>query len=48
MTAIRSDKEMAKLFAGFGTFVGDKIVKVTDTIKYTEKDKKQKVAEATE
>ena len=46
--AMRSDKELAKLFTGHGIFVGDKIGKVTDAITYVEKEKKPKATEAAE
>ena len=46
-TALRGDADLAKVFAGHGIFVGDRINKISETIKYTAaKSKRSAAAEA--
>lgn len=40
--ALRGDVDLAKVFAGHGIFVGDKINKISETIKYTPAAKSKK------
>lgn len=42
--ALRSDADFAKAFAGHGIFVGDKLDKISETIKYTPASKSKKAA----
>jgi histone H2A len=41
-SALRGDVDLAKVFAGHGIFVGDKINKISETIKYTPASKPKK------
>lgn len=43
--AVRGDHELAKMFAGNGIFLGDKIKNISEAIKYTPAAKPKKAAE---